>query len=269
MFAELNGKIATRLKTISLHLDSFNIRFDSFSNKSVVTMSHGVSIKIEGSDLAMQKGFKKNETLRGSAPIVSLFMTNMKRYTGLYVSTNVIQNKVVGVRAPLLWAVPVKLRYGHIKYVTYEQPQFLPLGKLDIQTIEINTTGKLVSFLSETSIVTLVFRRKSLFHWCINYQHLREQLVKEVMVLAVSSNSWQERLYLLLRRVFRIREIMKVCQSWVQVLDDVISRGEDVNVAIKRRSVERSKKMCKKSISRAIASKTPVVSKLSQGADLQ
>ena len=102
MFAELNGKIATRLKTISLHLDSFNIRFDSFSNKSVVTMSHGVSIKIEGSDLAMQKGFKKNETLRGSAPIVSLFMTNMKRYTGLYVSTNVIQNQVVGVRAPLL-----------------------------------------------------------------------------------------------------------------------------------------------------------------------
>ena len=94
----------------------------------------------------MQKGLKKNETLRGSAPIVSLFMTNMKRYTGLYVSTNVIQNQVVGVRAPLLWAVPLKLRYGHIKYVTYEQPQFLPLGKLDIQTIEINTTGKLVSF---------------------------------------------------------------------------------------------------------------------------
>ena len=102
IFAELNGKIATRLKTISLHLDSFNIRFDSFSNKSVVTMSHGVSIKIERSDLAMQKGLKKNETLRGSAPIVSLFMTNMKRYTGLYVSTNVIQNQVVGVRAPLL-----------------------------------------------------------------------------------------------------------------------------------------------------------------------
>ena len=102
MFAELNGKIATRLKTISLHSDSFNICFDSFPNKSVVTMPHGVSIKIEGSDLAMQKGFKKNETLPGSTPIVSLFMTNMKRYTGLYVSTNVIQNKVVGVRAPLL-----------------------------------------------------------------------------------------------------------------------------------------------------------------------
>ena len=43
-------------------------------------------------------------------------------------------------------AVPVKLRYEHIKCVTYEQSQFLPLSGLDIQTIEINTTGELVSF---------------------------------------------------------------------------------------------------------------------------
>ena len=58
MLAKLNGKISTGLKTISLRSDSFNIRFDSFSNKSIVTMSHGVSIKMEGSDLAMLKEFK-------------------------------------------------------------------------------------------------------------------------------------------------------------------------------------------------------------------
>ena len=80
MFAELNGKTPTQLRTITLHSDSFNIRFESFSNKSIVTLSHGVSIKMEGSGLAMQQGFKKNETLRGSTPIISLFMTNMKRY---------------------------------------------------------------------------------------------------------------------------------------------------------------------------------------------
>ena len=48
MFAELNGKIPTQLRTITLHSDSFNIRFESFSNKSIVTLSHGVSIKMEG-----------------------------------------------------------------------------------------------------------------------------------------------------------------------------------------------------------------------------
>ena len=54
MAAELNTKILAELKNITLHLDGFDIRFDydSFSNKSVLTMSHGVSIKMEGLDLA-------------------------------------------------------------------------------------------------------------------------------------------------------------------------------------------------------------------------
>ena len=55
MVAELNAKIPTGPNTINLHSDGFNVHFDydSFSNKSVVAMSHGVSIKTEGSDLAM------------------------------------------------------------------------------------------------------------------------------------------------------------------------------------------------------------------------
>ena len=71
------------------------------------------------------------------------------------------------VRAPLLPVVPVKSRYGDTKCVTYEQPQFLPLSISNIQTIEINIrsdTGELVSFEKGKSIVTLVLRRKSLFH---------------------------------------------------------------------------------------------------------
>ena len=47
----------------------------------------------------------------------------------------------------------------------------------------------------------------------------------------------------------------QVFQSGFQVLDDV-SRGEEVNVAIKRRAVEGAKKMGKKSIYRAPARKT-------------
>ena len=60
MVAELNTKIPAELKTINLHLDSFDIRFDYdyFSKKSIVTISHEVSIKMEGSDLVMQVEFK-------------------------------------------------------------------------------------------------------------------------------------------------------------------------------------------------------------------
>ena len=47
----------------------------------------------------------------------------------------------------------------------------------------------------------------------------------------------------------------QVIESGVQILDD-ISRGEDVKVTIKRRTIEGAKKMGKKSINRPPARKT-------------
>ena len=118
---------------------------------------------MEGSDLAIRLEFKENEILRGPTPTESPFMTNMKRYTALYVYTDIIQNELVGdVRTPLLRVVPVKSRYGDSTCVTYEQPQFLPLSRSIIQTMEINIssdTDELVSFVSEKSIVRLAFGR--------------------------------------------------------------------------------------------------------------
>ena len=94
MVAEMNAKVLAEHKAINLHLDDVDICFDyhSFSSNSIVTMSHGVSIKMEGSDLAMRLGFKENEILRGLKPIASLFMVNIKPYTALYVYTDIIQN---------------------------------------------------------------------------------------------------------------------------------------------------------------------------------
>ena len=79
------------------HLDDFNILFnyESSSNNSIVTMSHGASIKMEGSDLAMPLRLNVNEILCGTKPIVSLFMVNVERYTALCVYTG-IQNQLVG-----------------------------------------------------------------------------------------------------------------------------------------------------------------------------
>ena len=116
----------------------------------------------------MRLSFKENETLRGPTPIVYPSMANVERYTALYVYTDIIQSQLVGdVREPLLRVVPVKSRYGDTTCVIYERSNFLPPRRSNIQTMEINVrsdTGELVSFESGKLIVTLVFRRKSLFH---------------------------------------------------------------------------------------------------------
>ena len=123
---------------------------------------------MEGSDLAMSLGFKENEILYDPTPIFSPFRSNMERHTALSPYTNIIQNKLLGaVRALLLRVVPMKSRYGWTACVTYEQPQAPPLSRSNIQTVEVNirsNTGELVSFKSGKSIVTLVFRKKYLFH---------------------------------------------------------------------------------------------------------
>ena len=112
MIVELNAKVLAEPNYINLHLDGFDVCFDYdyFSNKPVVTMSHGVSIKEERSDLALRLGFKENEILRGPTPIVSPFMTNMERYTE-YICLHRYHSESVGyVRAHLLRVVPVKSR---------------------------------------------------------------------------------------------------------------------------------------------------------------
>ena len=56
----------------------------------IVTISHGVSIKMDASDLVFRLGFKKNETLRVPTAIASPFMANMERYAFFYVYTDII-----------------------------------------------------------------------------------------------------------------------------------------------------------------------------------
>ena len=75
MVSDLNAKIPTGTNTINLHSDGFNIRFDydSFSNKTVVVISHRLSIKLEKSDLAMKMGFKENEILHCIKHCISIY----------------------------------------------------------------------------------------------------------------------------------------------------------------------------------------------------
>ena len=105
MVAKLDAEIPAEPNTIDLHSNGFDICFDydPFSYKPIVTVSHGVSIKMVGSELAMRLGFTENEILRGLTSIVSPFLANMEQYTALYVYIDIIHNQLVGnVRTPLL-----------------------------------------------------------------------------------------------------------------------------------------------------------------------
>ena len=61
MVAVLNAKLSTGPNIVNLHLDGFDICFDydSFSNKTIVTMSHGVSKKNGGIRLGYASGIQR------------------------------------------------------------------------------------------------------------------------------------------------------------------------------------------------------------------
>ena len=203
-------------------------------------------------------GFKENGILRGSTPIVSPFMTNLKRYTALYVYTDITQNQLVGdLRAPLLRVVPVKSRYGDTTCVTYEQPQFLPLSRSNIQTIDVNirsNTGELVSFESGKTIVTLVFRRKSLFSLVYRLPAFKRAARQRGYGIGGIFKGLTRTFAPVVKKGL-LNSGKQALQSGNQILDDV-SRGEDVKGTIKRRAVEGTKKIGKKRISRAPTRKT-------------
>ena len=62
----------------------------TFPTSLIVTMSHGVSIKMDDSDLDFWLGFKKNEIMRVPTPTVSSFMANMERYAAFFVYTDIV-----------------------------------------------------------------------------------------------------------------------------------------------------------------------------------
>ena len=95
MLAELNAKIPAERRTINLYSDGFNICFDydSFSNKSIATISHGVSIKMEGLDLTMRLGFK--EKMKIYLELHSLYLglrrisNDIQRYMSIQISLRI------------------------------------------------------------------------------------------------------------------------------------------------------------------------------------
>ena len=141
----------------------------------------------------------------------------------------------------------MKLKYGDATCVPYERPHFLPLGRSNIQTMEINIrsdTDDLGLFESRKLIVTLT-------HWIPTFKGGARQHAYGIgNIFKGLTRTFAP---VVNKGLFHLGK--QVIESGVQILDD-ISRGEDVKVTIKRRTIEGAKKMGKKSINRPPARKT-------------
>ena len=84
-------------------------------------------------------------------------------FYGLFVYCDILESIPVGdTRAPLLKIVDVSGKFGEIIHRIYSDPQYIPLGKKEFESIEINIrddTGRLVPFQFGKVVMTLHFRR--------------------------------------------------------------------------------------------------------------
>lgn len=83
----------------------------------------------------------------------------------LYVYTDVVEPKVVGdSQVPLMRIIPVEGKERDHITARFISPQYLPLGRKQFETIEVNIkqdNGEKVPFQSGRVLVTLHFRRSS------------------------------------------------------------------------------------------------------------
>ena len=151
------------------------VEIDPVSKKTIVQIpNYKVELDFNNSDVAKVLGFQPRTivtrlmtTANGSKGFQSEFPANATHNThdSVYLYTDIMKERVVGnFTVPLLRIIPIQKNYGELIWMEYNQPHFVNLNRGNINSIEIHIKddlGDLVSFESGKSIVTLVFRRKT------------------------------------------------------------------------------------------------------------
>ena len=144
-------------------LKPIQIKFNDINQKVKIDVPKDVELEFNGSDIARCFGFDSNTKLHES--MISTSISTINIYRSIYVYTDIIENQHTGdYKVPLLRVVPIDSKYGDSVCVRYDKPRFFNINRSRIQTIEIDLRddeGELISFEGGRSIVTLVFRRKT------------------------------------------------------------------------------------------------------------
>ena len=110
------------------------------------------------SDVGYCLGYHPDEVLSVAKHHTSQNIAKLYLYHTCYIYIDIVQNQLVrDVKAPFLRVVSV------MTYVHYDRPHFLSINRSNISVVEVNIREKRgnLSFQSGTSIITLLFRRKS------------------------------------------------------------------------------------------------------------
>ncbi|KAL9971087.1 hypothetical protein ACROYT_G023573 [Oculina patagonica] len=136
------------------------LSFDTMSERVTVTLGNGSKLHL-GENLGLMLGFGGEITLTETttAPYISDVSDGIQ---SIYIYSNIVDSQIVGdVRAPLLRIVPAEGNNGSIINKNFDNPQYLPVGTKEFETIELlirDDVGRKISFERGRVVITLSFR---------------------------------------------------------------------------------------------------------------
>lgn len=141
----------------------FTFSYNKTTKRVKIDVVKGATLYLE--NLGPMLGFKPNSVIRGS--VKSEFQADIQsNFPFFYVYNDLISPQIVGdVYAPLLRIVRVTGQDGEVVSQHYDRPQYLPVIRQSVQTIEVElrlNSGDLVPFESGRVITVLHFRMKQI-----------------------------------------------------------------------------------------------------------
>lgn len=155
---------------LDLHKNKISFKYHPITRRVSVRVKKNCRVILHNG-LAELLGFEPmqiiNDTPNSEKVVEGSFIADPRmHYRILMLYTDIIESQIVGdVLAPLLKIVNVRGSDGEIISKQYERPQYLPVSRKNIDTIEINIRthmGELTPFERGRSYVKLHFRQKYL-----------------------------------------------------------------------------------------------------------
>ena len=151
------------LATNKFRKDDLDIRYASIDKRTSVYVKNGCYLRLED-DVATILGFEPGTTINNTLLTSPYLSLTTGKVSSLYVYTDIIHSQYVGdVKVPLLRIVGVDGQHGNSVTKTFDRPQYLPVCRQTLDTIEIDIkddTGDSISFQHGKLVVKLHFRKQ-------------------------------------------------------------------------------------------------------------